>query len=151
MKTLQISDNLARQIYPSADTQLKSLLEENFGKLFFSQKITEKIKTFEDACEILGDEDDIICQSHPADEVAYAQLKVIVKALNEGWQPDWNNSNQYKYYPWFVMEGGFRFDDVHYHCTGSLVGSRLCFKSRELAEYAGKTFKKLYEQYFLLK
>jgi hypothetical protein len=151
MKTLQISDNLARQIYPSADTELKSLLEENFGKPFFSQKIMDRVKTFEDAREVLNVAPHTIVSIYDSpDEDAYKQLKIIVKALNEGWTPDWNNSNQPKCWPWFELKGGFRFTRVNFHFTRSTVGSRLCFKSRELAEYAAKQFEDLYKRFLTL-
>jgi hypothetical protein len=152
MKALQISDKLARKIYPSADNELKDLLEENFGKPFFSEKITDRVKNFEDACEIMGvdpNSNGFTCIGTP-DDRAYKCLKVIVGALNEGWTPDWNNTNEPKYYPWFELKGGFRLDDVICNYDHSVVGSRLCFKSRELAQYAATQFEDLYKQFFTL-
>ena len=35
--------------------------------------------------------------------------------------------------------------------TGALFGSRLCFKSEALADYAAETFKELYEDYLMFK
>jgi len=85
------------------------------------------------------------------DEMAYRMLKLLVKSLNEGWEPDWNDKNQPKYYPWFEMGGssGFRFRDYVHWNSGSLVGSRLCFKSKELAIYAGKQFTDVYARFML--
>jgi pantothenate kinase len=151
MQTLQIDKNHARKLFPSASAEFKQMLIDTFGVEYFSEKITDRVKTFEDACEVLG-------LQYPADyfrndtpdEKAYKQIKIIVKALNEGWQPDWNNSNQYKYYPWFYMDvpSGFSLDNVGGNCTNSRVGSRLCFKSRGLADYAAKQFLDLYKQFF---
>ena len=151
MPTLTLSDKQAREIYPSAAPELKTILEETFGKPFFSQKITDRVKSFEDTCTVLNikkqyvfDEDE-----DTEDEIAYKKLKVIAKALNEGWTPDWNNSSEYKYYAWFYLNSpGFRFDYAGYGCTGSGVGSRLCFRSRELAEYAAKQFTDIYKTFF---
>lgn len=40
---------------------------------------------------------------------AYQQEVMIVAYYNKGWIPNWNNLNEYKYYPYFVMqEGNFR-------------------------------------------
>jgi hypothetical protein len=158
MATLTIGDQKARELYPSASPEWKTILEESFPKGFFSQKITDRVKSFEDACEILGIDSDEVYDSYDSpDEVAYKQLKVIIKALNESWTPDWNNDNQPKYWPWFLMgktksnPSGFRLDDgVDCSCAGSAVGSRLCFKSRELAEYAAKQFEDLYKQYLTI-
>lgn len=105
MKTLQISDKLARKIYLKADNELKDLLEENFGVPFFNEKITDRVKTFEDAYNVLGiNTGCVYSSSEDPDEIAYKKLKVIVKALNEGWTPDWNNDDQPKWYPWFELQ-----------------------------------------------
>ena len=47
--------------------------------------------------------------------------------------------------------GGFVCNDYGSRGTYVAVGSRLCFKSRELAEYAGKQFKDIYEEYYVIK
>lgn len=151
MKALQISDTLARRLYPKAESEFKELLEENFGKPFFSEKITDRVKSFEDACTIVGlQPTEITCAYDSADDQAYKKLKVVIAALNEGWTPDWNNTNQPKYYPWFELQGGFRLGYVDFSFALSDVGSRLCFKSRELAAYAGKQFEELYKEFFTL-
>jgi hypothetical protein len=118
-----------------------------------------KIKTFAGACKALGMDaknlPDVSMLPHDQQEaiIAHYKLVIIAQALNEGWKPNWSDYNEYKYYPWFNMRSGsgLSYFDYVYWVTLTLVGSRLCFKSRELAEYAGKNFKKLYEQYFLLK
>jgi hypothetical protein len=151
MQTLQINKENARKLYPSASAEFKTMLVDTFGKEFFSQKITDRVKTFEDACEVLGVRFHASNTDDPDDE-AYKKLKIIILALNEGWKPNWNNGNEYKYYPWFYMDksNGFSLLSVTGACTGSSVGSRLCFKSRELAEYAAKQFIELYKQFFTL-
>ncbi|MBF03218.1 MAG: hypothetical protein CMP76_07975 [Flavobacterium sp.] len=115
--------------------------------------ITERIKTFEDVLKELDiDPQDFHTKTHRLDKdtKAYEQIKLIVKALNEGWTPDWSNSNEYKYFPWFKMGSpsgsGFRFrvyDDWHSY---SYVGSRLALKTKELAEHAGKQFEDIYKK-----
>lgn len=120
----------------------------------------KKIKTFLEACEKLGiDPKAALPYPDPKnrDEIsinAYSKLVIIVRVLNEGWIPDWNNSDQYKYWPYFDMRSkpGFGFSNASYvyWCTDSAVGSRLCFKSRELAEYAANTFLNIYDEYINL-
>lgn len=155
MTTLKIEEKEATKIYsnPNVDPVFKLILEQTFGQDFFNRKITDRVKTFEDACEIAGIDpnQDKFKKSSP-DEIAYAKLKIIIEALNEGWKPDWSDENKYKYFPWFYLNGssGFRFDGVGYGCTGSTVGSRLCFKSKELAEYAATQFFSLYKDFFTL-
>ncbi|MFA6087449.1 hypothetical protein [Mucilaginibacter sp.] len=122
-----------------------------------NQTVTERIKTFEDACIDLGislDLEEIETNLINTDVgnyacIAFIKLQIIAKALNEGWKADWNNSSQYKYYPWFKSDGksGFSFDVYDCGGSGSGVGSRLCYRTKELAEYAGKQFEALYSEY----
>lgn len=123
----------------------------------------KKIKTFEDACKALGIKATLpvvkgLPEKHQEAIIANYKLVTIAEALNEGWKPNWNDSNEWKWNPWFDVNAsakkpsgsGLSFVDGGGWDTHAGVGSRLCFKSRELAEYAGKTFKKLYEQSYLL-
>jgi len=118
------------------------------------------VKTFEEACKALGLDPEKVLPDvsafpppHQVALTAVGKLFIIADALNEGWQPNWNNNDEYKYYPWFDMEkdknnpSGFRLYCVDCDFAGSFVGSRLCFKSKALAEYAGKQFIKLYKDY----
>jgi hypothetical protein len=149
METLQANKADVQKAYSSADSKEKTLLESLFGKEILPVKITERIKRFEDACAITGDDpEDPKFTAGFADSNAFEKLKVIAKALNEGWYPNWENSSEYKYYPWFTMgSSGFRLDDVSYDRSHSTVGSRLCFKSEELARYAVAQFLDLYKAY----
>jgi len=85
--------------------------------------------------------------THPeTKERYYEDLILISKALNGNWQPDWSDNNEYKFFPYFTFVSGLRFSATHcrYRSADTHIGSCLCFKNRELAEYAGKTF---FEQY----
>lgn len=149
MATLSIDDQVARKLYPTAAPEFKAILENSYPVGYFTGKITDRIKTFEDACSEVGEdpEDDKFEEGAP-DEIAFKKIKVIVRALNEGWTPDWNNNGQYKWSPWFYLNSpGFRFSfSLFSHSASySASGSRLCFKSEELATYAGKTFLSLYQ------
>ncbi len=121
--------------------------------------MASKIKTFEQACKKLGYDPVKVLpkvgtmpKHHQDATVAHAKLVIITEALNDGWKPNWKDSNEWKYYPWFDMSSpsGPAFGVFGSWRSGSYVGSRLCFKSEELAEYAGKQFQKLYRQYFVL-
>ena len=90
------------------------------------------------------------------DEIAYVKLKLIAKALNEGWTPDWSNGEWDKWYPWFKMDdsssaGRFPFHDAVSRYSSSIVSSRLCFKSKDLATYAGTQFLDIYKDFFTVK
>jgi len=84
--------------------------------------------------------------------IAYYKLLIIYKAINNGWRPDWSNSEQNKYYPWFeVLSSGFGFSASDYDYDGTLtaVGSRLCTDSEEKIAYIAEQFKVEYQKLFL--
>jgi hypothetical protein len=149
MKNLQINENNALKLYPSASVEFKQMLTDTFGEKFFQQKITDRIKSYGDACEVLGVSSEIIGYDEMSrDEQAYRKLKIIIEALNEGWKPNWNDTDEPKYYPWFYMKGSFRLFYVYAYYFRSLVGSRLCFQKKEVAEYAVSQFLDLYKKFF---
>jgi hypothetical protein len=113
------------------------------------------IKTFEDACKALNLNPvkvipDVtgLPQKHQAAVIAHTMLIIIIEAANEGWVPDWNNEDERKYEPWFDMESGFSLNYVFASYASSVVGSRLCFRSREVGEYIVSQFLELYKTYF---
>lgn len=79
-----------------------------------NRPVTERIKTFEDACYELGEENVLVQayrtaefntsgnQNDVSDVVAYLKLRVIAEALNEGWKPQFT-TDEYRYYPWFYI------------------------------------------------
>jgi hypothetical protein len=155
MKNLQINEDKALKLYPFASAEFKQMLDDSFGKEFFAQKITDRVKTFEDACNIAGplsDNISLLLKYNGIDKdmlavQALAKLSIIARVLNEGWTPDWNNGVQPKWYPYFkAAASGFGFSAADFvrWSTNTDCGSRLCFKSSELAEYAGKQFISIY-------
>lgn len=89
--------------------------------------------------------------------IALNELFTIAQAWNKAddFVPDFSNSKQDKWFPWFVYDkgaAGFVFAYTHYtpSNTNALIGSRLCFKTRNRAIQFGKQFVGLYNQVFLL-
>lgn len=144
-----------------------------------NRPVTERIKTFEDACNALGDEHPLVTQYRltaaaykgdpmTEDFIAYLKLRIIVAALNEGWEPKFEKG-EYRYFPWFYLYTKEQYDelddeekgrcvlrsgdsassfsgfvgcDAVHDASGSYTnyGSRLAFRTRELAAYAGRQF-----------
>ena len=142
-----------------------------------NRPVTERIKTFEDAREALGDEHPLVKEylgvvnvdlDITQDLIAYLKLRIIVAALNEGWEPKFAKG-EYRYYPWFYLYTKEQYDELDDEEKGRCVprsgssthssvgfvschanygasysstsrGSRLAFRTRELAAYAGKQF-----------
>ena len=158
-ETLEITRQAAIKAHDEASTKGKTLLENLFGKRVFQKDIKQRITCLDDALRELGKDKldfEASCVGLSEDEVAYKMLKVIAAALNEGWTPDWSNGEFDKWHPWFDMDdsssaGRFSFrgyDDLR-SCSG--VGSRLCFKSKDLATYAGTQFLDIYKDFFTVK
>lgn len=65
--------------------------------------VTERIKTFEDACNEVGIDADKWLEEHKDDDVnllAFLKIRIIVEALNEGWKPKFDGE-EYRYAPYF--------------------------------------------------
>lgn len=119
----------------------------------------QKIKSFEDACKALKLDPKKVLpdvsafpKEHQQALIAHAKLVIIAQALNGKWKPNWKDSNQWKYYPWFDMSSG---SGLSYYVYDHLIsysscGSRLCYKTSELAKYAGTQFIDLYKEYFVI-
>ena len=185
--------NVAKET--GADSTCK-VLEALYPDIDFTPKdnrpVTERIKTFNDACDELGEDHlyvqmfrDIYNKSEKAganvnnDVVAYLKLRIITAALNEGWEPQFTQDEE-RWYPWFFLYTDEELSDksdewkrerhlttMQYHrgewaglayansafapsSTSAYIGSRLCFKSDTLAEYAGKTFIDLWMDFNLI-
>lgn len=134
------------------------------------QNVMERIKTFANAAKAVGIDDPEEWEKQYSDlepdVLAYFKLRIITKALNEGWKPKFDE-NERRYYPWFKLKTsrvvgrgsnnenanyGLVYAGVYYASLGSDTdcGPRLAFKSKELAEYAGKQFVEIYEEYCLI-
>ena len=83
-----------------------------------SKDITKRIKTFEDACEALGNEHPYVKEylstvniNITQDLISYLQLRIITEALNEGWRPTFDKG-EYRYYPWFFSYTKEEYDEL---------------------------------------
>jgi hypothetical protein len=119
----------------------------------------EQFKTFEQCCQAQGLDSDtclpivsVFPAQHQKAITALAKLIIIAEAVNEGWNPNWNDRSEDKWFPWFDMEvdknnpSGFRF-----HAPGcanansrSAGGSRLCFKTPEICKFVGTNYEDLW-------
>lgn len=148
-----------------------------------SKEINEVVTTYEEAREYLGGKpnadftvakkilsgnhvklDDVanlvseVNPKHIKALIAYNRLCTIAQAWNkaDGFEPDFSNTSQYKYFPWFVYDNGA----AGFVCAVTLstatsanahFGSRLCFKTRERAMQFGKQFIDLWNDVFLFR
>ena len=105
--------------------------------------------------------------------IVYSKLCIVTAALNEGWRPKFVEGEK-RYFPYFRLYSSEEISQmskeekssvVYQSCdyasggvscayasydsaaVGAHIGSRLAFKTNELAKYAGKQFGKLYANY----
>ena len=142
-----------------------------------NRPVTERIKTLADAMEALGQGNPLVeeyiavrdkLRTDAGELIAYLKLRIIVAALNEGWEPKFAE-DEYRYFPWFYFytkeeydklddeekgrcvlrsgsnansHVGFVVCNANYGASHSFTnfGSRLAFRTRELAAYAGRQF-----------
>ena len=142
-----------------------------------NRPVTERIKTLVDAMEALGQGNPLVeeyiavrdkLRTDAGELIAYLKLRIIVAALNEGWEPKFTE-DEYRYFPWFYFYtkeeydklddekkgrcvlrsgssnnaySGFVSVNAYYDSSNAnnVIGSRLAFRTRELAAYAGRQF-----------
>lgn len=102
---MEINEKDVREAYETACDNTKQVMRKLFP--FLRGKITERVKTFDDALHELGDEHRLVDEykgvlgalpSVSADLVAYMKLRIIVAALNEGWEPQFSD-DELRWYP----------------------------------------------------
>ena len=184
------------------DPEIKDAVDEHFLEMIDSKKeqecsctsctcekkpVTERIKTFEDACDEIGRGHKLVedygrCSylGVSKDIVAYLKLRIICAALNEGWEPQFTK-NEYRYYTYFmlysekdvermgdktknklglVLWGGIAVHGAYcglacasssnaWSSSAAGFGSRLCLRTRELAEYCGRQFIDLWKDLYV--
>lgn len=193
---MEINNSNIIAAYNAADENGKSMLRALFPEMNLNtaepqdnRPITERVKTFEDACAVLGENHPLIDNFRQwADNVedndpnlkAYIKLRIVCAALNEGWEPK-HTEDEERYYPWHWLYTQEEIDDMDieerkerrmmttgdyvtkyagFACadsayapsnTNAFIGSRLCFKNRDLAIYCGKQFINLWADYKLIR
>ena len=97
------------------------------------QDVTERIKTFADACRELGSDhpfvkayDGYVSHIHQHDMndydlVAYLQLRIITAALNEGWEPQFTKGER-RWYFWYDLITKEQYDKLSAEDRGRVVG-----------------------------
>lgn len=104
-----------------ADSTMK-VLEALFGEDTFKPKdVTERIKTFEDACRELGMEHPFVAAYNAwimneefddqLDILAYLKLRIICAALNDGWEPKFTE-DEVRWFPWFWLYTAQEIEDM---------------------------------------
>lgn len=147
-----------KKVFNSSTDHEKDVLKKVFaGKIDFNLPITERVKTFYNACDVLG-----ISRSLPDVRdlpnemkeivIRFYKVAIIVKALNEGWEPDWCDKDQDKFtiakdefYDKLNPSYPYNYDIMQ--VTINRFNALIVFKSKELAAHFLTFFKDLNYDY----
>lgn len=189
---IDFSDKQLVAIYRTGGDEARQAIKDALGDKFSKTiPVTSRVKTFDDAVRELGEDHPAVkawrsikygyavsdTDPETADIMAYATLRVITEALNEGWKPQFTEGER-RWYAWYdflsksdIEEmsdeekeerrvvgracsnasayGGLVYSVANIVSTYSSTsfGSRLAFKNEELAEYAAKQFGDIYADF----
>lgn len=131
--------------FNAPDESGKTLLRNLYPDLSLGQPekdnrpVTERIKTFEDACECIGIDaftEEERYENLMPDEVAYQKLRIICSALNEGWQPKFTEG-EWRWYPWHWL---YSQDEINDMSDNEKSERHLMMTGDYETEYAGFAF-----------
>lgn len=107
--------------YMAGDNSVKEMLRVMFPDIEFEAEkqpekrpVTERVKTFEDACRELGEDNALVLHYRKlikeneekdismTDIVAFLKLRIICAALNEGWEPQFTE-DEWRWYSWLSL------------------------------------------------
>ena len=122
--------------------------------------VSNKIPDYEAAKRFIGIVHNVTTSINPKHQKALIALNALF-TIAEAWNkadnffPDYENTNQYKWFPWFQKRGtaGFVCAHTDYAASGASAyfGSRLCFQTEERAEQFGKQFIDLWNDFLLFR
>lgn len=175
---MEINIEKVRAAYDSADNAGKKMIRELFPNFTELIPETERIKTLYDACCEIGFDHPFVknakqvelLKAYDVNLTAFAHLRIICAALNEGWfsKPEDDTG----YFPGFkffddtevkemnanavdklcILESKFDTKYVAVDCTyAEMLISENCLllKTPELAKYCGKQFIDIWMNYLL--
>lgn len=114
---MEIKIENAKAALKTADESVKKVLlallpelKETEAQTAANRPITERVKTFEDACHELGEDHPFVVAYRVIEDIdecggdieAYIKLRIIAAALNEGWKPQFTEDEE-RWYPWFTL------------------------------------------------
>lgn len=148
--SLLLEEKDADKFYDDGDDKDKYLMERLYPSRY-KRKITDRIKSLEDVYSVMSVDFEgrlRVYNQIPniGHVIAFDQACLIVQAYNEGWVPNWDDTNEDKWYGYWdhrVSGSGFRLNCLTR--SYSYVGSRLVFRTEELARDAYEKFSHIFK------
>ena len=132
MKVIEVTEKEVKAAFNAAKSdEVKNVLAALFckpeGRVKPSLDDYKSIKTYEDACEALGEEPVERSIGDHVDKhiIALIKLETISRALwGNDWQPKPDpDGSKFFYYPWFALYTQFEMDSMSEEDRGALLGA----------------------------
>lgn len=131
MEAIQFNKETLAAVYGNCNAVGRKAIKEQLGeRLSEILPVTDRVKTFNDAVEELGEEHEAVkayravewyLRDQMSDIKAYLQLRIITAALNEGWEPQFVRG-EYRWYGWYDLISKEDYEALSDEEKGRVVG-----------------------------
>lgn len=131
MEAIQFNKETLAAVYGNCNAVGRKAIKEQLGeRLSEILPVTDRVKTFNDAVEELGEEHEAVkayravewyLRNQMSDIKAYLQLRIITAALNEGWEPQFVRG-EYRWYGWYDLISKEDYEALSDEEKGRCVG-----------------------------
>lgn len=131
MEAIQFNKETLVAVYGNCNAVGRKAIKEQLGeRLSEILPVTDRVKTFNDAVEELGEEHEAVkayravewyLRNQMSDIKAYLQLRIITAALNEGWEPQFVKG-EYRWYGWYDLISKEDYEALSDEEKGRCVG-----------------------------
>ena len=131
MEAIQFNKETLVAVYGNCNAVGRKAIKEQLGeRLSEILPVTDRVKTFNDAVEELGEEHEAVkayravewyLRNQMSDIKAYLQLRIITAALNEGWEPQFVRG-EYRWYGWYDLISKEDYEALSDEEKGRCVG-----------------------------
>lgn len=149
MEAIQFNKETLVAVYGNCNAVGRKAIKEQLGeRLSEILPVTDRVKTFNDAVEELGEEHEAVkayravewyLRDQMSDIKAYLQLRIITAALNEGWEPQFVKG-EYRWYGWYDLISKEDYEALSDEEKGRCVGRSYS----NAAAYGGLVFSSAY-------
>ena len=149
MEAIQFNKETLVAVYGNCNAVGRKAIKEQLGeRLSEILPVTDRVKTFNDAVEELGEEHEAVkayravewyLRDQMSDIKAYLQLRIITAALNEGWEPQFVKG-EYRWYGWYDLISKEDYEALSDEEKGRCVGRSV----NNASAYGGLVFSNAY-------
>ena len=131
MEAIQFNKETLVAVYGNCNAVGRKAIKEQLGeRLSEILPVTDRVKTFNDAVEELGEEHEAVkayravewyLRNQMSDIKAYLHLRIITAALNEGWEPQFVEGER-RWYGWYDLISKEDYEALSDEEKGRCVG-----------------------------